>query len=210
MLERVQRGDSKQALDLLMQARGIQKSLVDDFRGNVDFNMDLAWTLQHLAEMHLFLAADAESDEVRNEHLRHASEIAMEGSMVYDTLDHSNPRVVRGMAMTRVLRATALLAADPVTAARKAWEGMEYLDTPLTKTNRNQDDFFTLALGHACLGRHEDSLQAFGSAVLKGSNTVDRFQAHARLGLRPLAEDPRYQPQWEELIATVQRRVSVR
>jgi hypothetical protein len=65
-------------------------------------------------------------------------------------------------------------------------------------------------LVNGCLNRKKESLEALGAAVERGSNTVERFNMHRRLGLRSLADDPQYHGRLDDLIQKAQSRITIK
>lgn len=208
MLERVHQRDRARALERLEEARDIQAGLTEDFHGTAEFRLDLGWTLAQLAEMHLTLAVEAESQGVRNDHLDRANSTALEAILMFDTLDQEDPRTIRGMALAGVLRAEAALDVDPDAARQMAVDAADQLNKLLAETDASQEDYFTLGVAHACLGNKEEALESVSSAICRGSNTADRFRAHVRLGFRTLVEDEQFHGQFVQWIEQAQKRVA--
>src|SRR5262249_21140009 len=56
----------------------------------------------------------------------------------------------------------------------------------------------TLALSRSLQAQPEEAFQTLKDAIVRGENTVNRFERHRALGFRAIAENPEFGPQFDE------------
>jgi eukaryotic-like serine/threonine-protein kinase len=208
-VERIARRNLEQVIAKLEEAKVLQDALYKDFPDDPDFDVDLGWTLATLAEMHIFLAADCPA-ESRADKLNAARQYSQAACSTFSACEERDPQAMRGRAFSRALRAELVLDSDPESARRQAEEAEKCLRELASSTGGlGQDDYFTLALATALLGRTSDCLEALGTADFKGTTAAAQLQAHAEFGLTSVASSAEYKQQFHQMLDSVRSRISL-
>lgn len=196
------RGRIDEALLGLVKAEELQRKLTDDFDEVENFWIDLGSTEEMLAELRLF-AAHRHPDQAAalRTACREATERAEE---VYGRLSRMHhPRGVQGLAQNAVLQAILARDSAPEQTRRLASEAIQGIESLGREPRLTGEELVTLALARSLAGDAPGAWRALEAAVARGENTAYRFEQHAALGLRTLAQDPRLGPEFRLLVQKI-------
>jgi len=206
-LERGYRGQLASAIVQLTKAQEIQRELTNDFDEVDNFWSDLGSTENMLAEIYLMTTLDdpAKADEVR----QRCRQTAEQAGEVYGRLSRqNNPRGPRGLAQNSVTLAILERDANPTESQRLARETEQWLNSLGRETLLPSRELVTLAMVRSLLGQPEASFRALQEAVKRGENSAYRFERHADLGLKSLADDPDFGPRFKALVKQVRDKLN--
>lgn len=198
-LERSYRGRFDQAIEQLLRAESIQRELVSDFDEVENFWIDLGSTELLLADLCLIAALD-QPDQAHAMHDRCRAALA-EAEKVYGRLSRqARPRGLRGLAQQAVIAAVLKRDSDPNESQKLARQAVEWLETIGREPLLSSSELVTLAMARSLLDQRDTAFRALHAAVERGENSAFRFERHARLAFKSLADDPVYGPRYQELL----------
>jgi tetratricopeptide (TPR) repeat protein/tRNA A-37 threonylcarbamoyl transferase component Bud32 len=207
-LERDFGGGLAGAIASLGEALAIQQNLVDQFGEVADFRLDLLTTLNLLAELHLFAAAD--DSAATDNHREMALQFAKRAEQCYDR-SQTAPQWPRELALSVVLQALSQRERDAEKSSRLARDAEDTISQKLGRDSTlDADALFVQALARAMSGEEDqldDAWAALEKSVTRGQNAVARIERHRQLGLRALAESPDWAAKLDELIKRLHRQV---
>ncbi len=214
-LERGYRGQWTDTIPKLKEAEEIQARLVQEFPEVLDFRVDYGWTLDLLAEIHLF--ASVSEPAKAQEHLSAARSLVKQASTLYgrmlsdDQQRHrvTDANVIDGLATSLVISASIEQATDPKEAARLGGDAVRLIRDRLgSEPLLNREELFMLSLAQAVQDKNAEAIATLDEAVAKGFNTAVRLEKHAHMGFRSLSADPHLKARFEELLRTVATRLN--
>jgi hypothetical protein len=213
-LERDFGGNFDEAFARLQEARELREQLVDQFGDVASFRIDMASTLILLAELHLFAAADDESQAA--EHFQAAADLAKQAERQYGRLDDTSPMAattISNMALSLVLQSLCQQDTDPQESAASAMAAEKVVADKLGRdATLDANALFVQALARALSGDRRklpQSWAALDESVNRGNSAVARIDRHRTLGLRALADSPELGKKLDELLTRVRAKIVV-
>jgi serine/threonine-protein kinase len=200
-LETGYRGDLPSAIENLEKAAVLQQELVASFPGVAEFESDLGYTQNSLAEVYLMASL---KEPQRAEELRKKAHAAAEAaSLIWGKID----RQKAGSGASGLAQSLVWLALDSTTSTEDAHRHAQDAEKRVNSMGPEETlagaDLVTLAMARSMQGQLESALRALKLAVQRGENTAFRFEQHEKLAFKSLANDDKLGPQFDALVKKV-------
>jgi len=205
LIERCYTGNLDHAMEMLTQSQELQLGLAREFSEVKTFHFDLAYTDNSLAEVSLWLAA-AHPDK-RGEYVDLCRKSADSAGKIYGQFHRAgDANSVHGLAWRLVTLAALDQLENGPDTVRLAEEAASLLENrPGGALTLGRRELVTLALASSLQGDVKAAYAHLKDALDRGENTAERFEKLGQTGLRALATDTTFGPQFHELCRRVRQ-----